>query len=304
MIDLAHAADFIALHARLIDRHRFAYLFEGAPAEPVVAAVRAYRNADGGFGHALEPDLRDPKSQPVAVMHAAEMLAEAGAGDDAMIGEACDWLTPITREDGGVPFVLPSVLESRSGGPWLRPVDRSSMTMTAELAAMLHRAGATHPWLDRANDWLWRHIPDLGPTDAYDWRFALDFLDVVPDSERAEATIADVGPRLVDSGLVTVEPDAHGEVHPPLDFSPWPDSRSRRLFADDAIQRDLDRLETGQQEDGGWTFDWPEWSPAATLDWRGYVTIHALKVLRANGRLAAGTLPADAHDPPARHAHR
>lgn len=51
-------------------------------------------------------------------------------------------------------------------------------------------------------------------------------------------------------------------------------------------------------------FDWPQWSPAATLDWRGYVTVHSLKILRANGRLGAGTLPADANDPTARHAQR
>jgi hypothetical protein len=303
MTDLNRAADFIARHARLVDRHRFAHLFEGAPAESVVAAVRAYRNPDGGFGHALEPDLRDPASQPVAVMHAVEMLGEAGAGSHSMVDEACDWLTTITRDDGGVPFEVPSTGGAR-GGPWGRPVDKSSMTMTSELAAMLHRVGSTHRWLDGATEWCWSHIPELGPTDAYDWRFALDFLDVVPDGERAEATLGEIGPRLLDSGLVTLEPDAHGEVHAALDFSPWPDSRTRRLFDHDAIERDLDILETGQQDDGGWTFDWPAWSPAATLDWRGYMTVHALKVLRANGRLAAGTLPADAHDSPARHAHR
>ena len=304
MTDLDAADTFIATNARLIDRHRFAYLFQGGPAEPVVAAVRAHRNADGGFGHALEPDLRDPASQPAAVMHAAEMLAEVGAGGDPMLDEACDWLLTITRDDGGVPFVLPSVLDSHSGGPFLRPVDKSSMTMTAELAAMLHRAGSTHAWLDGANAWLWRHIPELGPTDAYDWRFALDFLDATPDAERADAVLDEIGSRLLESGLVTLEPDEHGEIHSALDFSPWPGTRSRRLFDEAAIEHDLDRLEAGQQEDGGWTFDWPQWSPAATLDWRGYVTVHSLKILRANGRLGAGTLPADATDPPARHAHR
>lgn len=304
MIDLEAADKFIATHARLVDRHRFAHLFKGAAAEPVIAAVRAHRNADGGLGHALEPDLRDPASQPAAVMHAVEMLAEAGAGADPMVDEAADWLMTVTRNDGGVPFVLPSVLDSHSGGPWLRPADSSSMIMTAELAAMLHRAGSGHAWLAGADEWLWRRIPELGSSGAYDWRFALDFLDVVPDAGRAEAVLDEVGPRLLASGLVSLEPDAHGEVHSPLDFSPWPGTRSRRLFDEDEIERDLDTLEAGQQDDGGWTFDWPQWSPAATLDWRGYVTVHSLKLLSANGRLAAGTLPAGANDPPARHADR
>lgn len=304
MTDIHAAAEFITTHARLVDRHRFAYLFQDGPAEPVAAAVRAHRNADGGFGHALEPDLRDPASQPAAVMHAFEMLGEVGAGDDPVVDAAADWLLTITRDDGGVPFVLPSVLRSHSGGPWSNPVDRSSMIMTAELAAMLHRTGSTHRWLDGAGEWLFRNIPQLGPEGAYDWRFALDFLDVTPEAERAQALLEEIGPRLRESGLVTLEPDAHGEVHSPLDFSPWPGTRSRRLFDEESIERDLDTLEAGQRDDGGWMFDWPQWSPAATLDWRGYVTVHSLKILRANGRLGAGTLPADANDPTARHAQR
>lgn len=40
-----------------------------------------------------------------------------------------------------------------------------------------------------------------------------------------------------------------------------------------------------QQPDGGWMFDWREWSPAQTNDWRGSVTIRALLWLRDNGRL-------------------
>jgi hypothetical protein len=51
------------------------------------------------------------------------------------------------------------------------------------------------------------------------------------------------------------------------------------------IERDLDALEAGQQEDGGWTFGWPAWNPVATYEWRGVITVHALRVLRAHGRV-------------------
>jgi hypothetical protein len=43
----------------------------------VVDALRGYRNPDGGFGHALEPDLRCPGSQPAPTLYALEMLGEA-----------------------------------------------------------------------------------------------------------------------------------------------------------------------------------------------------------------------------------
>ena len=52
------------------------------------------------------------------------------------------------------------------------------------------------------------------------------------------------------------------------------------------LEADLDRLEAGQQEDGGWTVEYLQWSPAQALEWRSLATISALGVLGANGRLA------------------
>lgn len=46
-------------------------------------------------------------------------------------------------------------------------------------------------------------------------------------------------------------------------------------------------LDFAQREDGGWSFSWPAWSPVAEAEWRGSVTVGALLVLRANGRLEA-----------------
>jgi hypothetical protein len=70
------ARSFMATHGRVLDRRRFELLFDGADAEPVLAALRAYRNSDGGYGHGLEPDLRAPESQPAAAWHAFEVFAD------------------------------------------------------------------------------------------------------------------------------------------------------------------------------------------------------------------------------------
>jgi hypothetical protein len=106
----------------------------------------------------------------------------------------------------------------------------------------------------------------------------------VPDRGRATETCRAVGPLLLDRGLVELDPDAAGEVHRPLDFAPYPDSVARPLFGEAVISADLDRLAAGQLADGGWMFNWLAWSPAAAADWRGYLTVEALHVLRANGR--------------------
>ena len=61
---LARAGEFIWLNARLLERQLFACLFADGPRDPVLSALRAYQNADGGFGNALEADKRCPSSQP------------------------------------------------------------------------------------------------------------------------------------------------------------------------------------------------------------------------------------------------
>ncbi|MEA2249200.1 MAG: hypothetical protein QOH46_3729 [Solirubrobacteraceae bacterium] len=286
MTDLDAAQRFVWLHARLIDRHRFAHLFGDAGAESVARTLRAYRNDDGGFGHALEPDLRTPTSQPAAGQHALEMLAESGALDDPMARGACDFLESISQPDGGVPFVLPAAME-HPRAPWWQPSEESSLIQTAANAAVLLEAGFDHPWLDGATAFCWSRVADLRFDSAYDAKYAVAFLDAVPDADRAEAELDRIRHRLVDSGLVALDPGGAGGTFTPLDYSPWPGGRSRRLFEPDVIESALDALAAGQQDDGGWTFAWPAWAPAAVHEWRGWITVHALKLLRANGRLPA-----------------
>jgi hypothetical protein len=75
------------------------------------------------------------------------------------------------------------------------------------------------------------------------------------------------------------------EAMRPLDFSPEPGRPLRDLLDPGAIERDLERLEADQRRDGGWDVDWAHWSPAGGLDWRGWTTVRAVRILRANGRL-------------------
>jgi hypothetical protein len=111
----------------------------------------------------------------------------------------------------------------------------------------------------------------------------LKFLQHVPDRDRARQAFGRVGPLIIDHNLVALDPEAAGEVHGPLDFAPEPGSLARGLFDEVTIKAHLDHLAQAQLEDGGWTFNWPAWSPAAERDWRGFLTVDALRVLRANG---------------------
>src|SRR5712691_7333649 len=118
--DLHAAAVFVAANARVLDRRRFQRLFEDGPASAVRDAVAAYRNEDGGFGHALEPDCRAPGSQPAAAAMALRLLNEADAWEEDLVRGTCDWLAAVAPAEGGAAFVEagPHALDGWPHAPW------------------------------------------------------------------------------------------------------------------------------------------------------------------------------------------
>jgi hypothetical protein len=284
--DFSAAAAFVAANARVLDRRRFERLFEDGPAAPVRDAVAAYRNDDGGFGHALEPDCRAPGSQPAAVAMALHIMDETGGWDEDLVRGACDWLAAVAPAEGGAAFVE-ATLTGWAHAPWWVPEEGhpASLVATGMIASSLHARGVSHPWLDGATEVMWNRIGKLTEPGSYEMFGVLGFLQHVPDRDRAREVFGRVGPLILERNLVALDPEAPGEVHGVLEFAPEPDSLARALFDDATVQAHLDHLAHGQKDDGGWTFNWPAWSPAAELDWRGYLTVDALRALRTNGRL-------------------
>jgi hypothetical protein len=282
-VDVHAAEQFVLADARLLDRHRLALFLHGAPVAPILDALRAYRNDDGGFGHALEPDVRAPHSEPAATLHALEVLAGVGMLEHQMVGEAAAWIATIAEPDGGVPFVLPAAA-SYPHAPWMVPSDGGSQ-LTFALAATLWEARSSEPWLRSATDWCWAKLDRPEELGGYAIKFSLEFLDRVPDAERAQAVIEQLRPRIGADGSMPVPGGTENERLTPLTLSPRAGARSRVLFTDAQIEADLDLLEQGQQDDGGWMFDWLAWSPGQSVEWRGALTLKALVTLGAHGRI-------------------
>jgi hypothetical protein len=282
MTDVTAAAAFMDTHARLLDRRRFDALTGAAPPDGVLAALAAYRNPDGGFGWALEPDLRSSASQPAGALHAFEVLAEAGVASP-LAADLCDWLESVTLPGGGLPFALAGA-DSPGTAPWWAGADlnQPSLHITSAVCAYAHRVPqvADHPWLQRATEYCLRAIAALAePQGAHQLSFALQFLDAVGAAAELERLARFLPP----SGELAVPGGLPDEKLRPLDHSPRP-GPLRRHIAPKALERDLDRLAAEQRADGGWEIDFAPASPAATIEWRGYVTLRAIAVLRANGR--------------------
>ncbi|WP_067468896.1 hypothetical protein [Actinomadura macra] len=291
-MDLTKASDFMAMHARTLDRRRFEALTGEGDREALRSAVNAYRNLDGGYGWGLEPDLRSRTSQPGPALHAFEVFAELAPATAPEAAGLCDWLASVSLPDGGLPFGL-RVPDPAGCAPFWAGADpeTSSLQITAVVTAMARRvadhdpAVAAHPWLARSVRYCLDAVRTVREPHALELAFALWLLDAVHDTEPAAAgLIAALGEHIPADGLVRVQGGLEDEMMRPLDFAPAPGTPVRALFAPDVVEAELDRLEAQQQDDGGWLVDFAHYSPTAELEWRGYATVKAVAILHRNGR--------------------
>jgi hypothetical protein len=291
--NLGAAARFMTAHARLLDRRRFAVLTgEGSP-EAVVAATEAYHNPDGGYGWGLEPDLRAPESQPGGALHAFEAFADAAPLTTPRARQLCDWLAAVSLPDGGVPFALP-LADPTACAPFWVDADPtvSSLQITAAVTAAAWRvaehdpAVAAHPWLAAATAFCLEAAGRVdADTHAYELMFALQVLDAVHDLDpAAPALLQRIGALLPPSGTLPVAGGTEDEFLRPLDIAPLPGRPVRAHLDADVVAADLDRLAGSQGAHGGWEPVWDCYSPAARLEWSGYLTARHVRILLANGR--------------------
>jgi hypothetical protein len=280
--DFERARTYIYASARLLDRYLFAALFEGGSIHAVKAALSAYQNADGGFGNALEPDLRTPASQPLAVERAFMILDLIDSFDDPMVAKACDWLNIVTTAQGGLPFALPS-LEGYPHAPWMQTGDPiAQVNPTAALCGILLKHHVRHPWVERASAFCWQAIPQLETDFFHEILPAIEFLQHTPDRHsEADAELQRFRGIVARPGVVALDPLASGYVKYPPDWAPTPASFLRPVFDDATLAVHLQALANRQQADGGWPINWTALSPAAEAEWRGWKTIEALLTLHA-----------------------
>lgn len=297
------AQQFIYRNGRLLERRWMEHLFKGGSKVAVIDALRAYQNEDGGFGHALEPDIRDPHSQPVPTETALHIMDGLGLFDSSIISGILRYLEGITQPGGGFPRALRSVNHYPHAPWWTTERDDSaSMNPTGNIVALLLKQqsvplaqsadeGRCPQWLADTINFIWRNIGNIGRTDYHDLIQAVNFLEQASDRPRAEALQAQVDSWLLAPGVIEYNSNAEGYVHKVLDWAPVRSSYCYKLINStdqEAIPRHLEALIAEQEEDGGWPISWEPPSQAALLEWRSYVTVQRLLTLQSYGRLTTG----------------
>lgn len=283
---IKRARDFVYANARQIERARFETLIDGAPPERLVAALAAYRNDDGGYGHGLEPDLRTPASQPLHTETALIVLMNADVRRRDIADECCRFIASIAADGGATPAFLPGALDYPAAPHWQAGFGAvPTLERTLGMVALLAWHGARHPWLDGAIEQCGDFLADARIDEAHHLRYAFMFASIVLKGAARANALQRLRVMLDGAGSYTAETPVERYGVTPLQFVPTPADPARAVFDAALLERHLDDLAASQCDDGGWPIYFQPPSEGAAIEWRGIWTLDALATLRAWGRL-------------------
>jgi hypothetical protein len=291
--------------ARALERALFVHRFEGVAVEDVLAELARFQNEDGGFGHALEPDMRTPSSSALATGIGLRMLRELGCpAEHPMVRQAVAYLLATYDEQAQVWPVVPPDANEYPHAPWWHDEDGSLARLfdgfriiprAILVGSLNHYAALVETgWLDRVTEATVRYIETvevLGEGGGSDLEYAISLAEAEHlGSHYAARLLARIRAAIP---AVVVRDPAQWDTYciTPLKAVPSPDALGADRIPDE-LQRNLDHLIARQTPEGIWepTWSWgdayPKVWPQAKVEWRGQLTLEALMQLEAFGRIA------------------
>lgn len=131
-------------------------------------------------------------------------------------------------------------------------------------------------------------LADIGPDDVVLAR-VLDFLPIITTPEGGVPFVLETVADAPRAPWWNTDPDPPAALNPTASIAgllyklgvthPWLETATGYVWAQ------LEALAKKEQMDGGWPISWPAVSPGSELEYRGVVTLNALKTLRAYGML-------------------
>lgn len=283
---LEKGANFIWENARFLDRAIFAYRFHNASPARILHILRTYQNDDGGFGHALEPDLRAPDSHPLFVEFALRTLYECHLRDAEIAYGVIEFLAQHTDWEQGISSIFPSSQHYPRAGHWNNPLStQPSFDRLTGLVGLVKWQQVNHPWLDKAVQVCLNHIHETTYNDAHTILNAFCLLESVSEEMGVAPLFTKLSKELFNANYFCLDTPVRTYGLTPLMFAPSPGAYCRILFTDAQIKAHLDDLAAHQQEDGGWPITWEPPGQLALWEWRANWTLAALATLRAYGRI-------------------
>jgi hypothetical protein len=298
------AKQFLVTQARPMERALFEHRFEGTSAEGALAELTRFQNDDGGFGQALEPDLRTPSSSALATGIGLQLARELGcAVDHPMVRKAVAYLIATHDDEAQVWRAVPTDTNAFPHAPWWHDEDGSLTRLfdgfriipRALILASLHHYSTLVPrdWLDAITQETIKYIEMvevLGSGGGSDLEYVISLGEAKNLPQYYAARLKTRIQQAIPAAVVR-DPTKWGSYCvTPLNIVSSPKSIGADLIQDE-LQMHLDYQIEHQTPEGTWdpTWSWgnsyPEVWEQAELEWRGHLTLKTVTELRAFGRI-------------------
>jgi hypothetical protein len=293
---LENARRFVRTHGRPLDQAYLACLEPSGAAEDALGRLlrelAAFQTPEGGFGRAIEPDLRTPTPTPFATSVALQYLRSAGAPASLpLVKAAIDYLVRTIDRQSWMWPAVDERIEDAPHAPWWMPTPelRSNvLNPSAELLGYLYdyRQHAPDEIIDRVTARVLGAIENAGAiAGAYDLICCMRLVQ----TDSLPATVRETLERVLRASLAALDPeDVHFDA---LAVVPTPSSFGYE-FVQARIDRQAEGLIGSQGEDGGWSpfWDWSEvdadaWAKAKA-EWRSVLTRQAIVSLSSHKLVA------------------
>ncbi|MEZ4740844.1 MAG: hypothetical protein R3B45_00075 [Bdellovibrionota bacterium] len=297
------AKDYIFTEGRALEREMFKFHFEKGSSRSVLNELARYQNCDGGFGNALEPDLRTPLSSALATSIALREMVKIGISDqNDILKNTVSYLLISLDQDKWRWIIAPIGRENSPHAPWWGAEDvvgafRGCIANpTAEITGYLLNykdlipKGIIESLLGRLESYL---DEATSSTSNFEMHDLMCYLALYHSKGLKDSTSEKFKPILVSQAKRIVDTEKEKWIEygaRPLWFCDSPNSMLYPHF-EKSIQINLDFEIESQNENGSWSpfWSWEDYNskdwPIAQKDWSSHLTLRNLFLFKNYGRL-------------------
>lgn len=300
--------NWIYRNGRQLELAQWDHLFHGGRQADVLRAIAVYQNADGGFGHAIEPDSWNPNSTPYNAQHAIRLMSGINFFDlsHPLYQGILRYLdSPDASGPNGFHFTVPSN-DQYAHAPWWQYSEETNRTenkgLTAILSGFILRLGTPGTSLYRKAEAFARTlIEDMRTTESFGEMglagYSLLLLHISEAGLAAQFDTEGLKARLDAQMNASIERDPAKWAGYTIRPSRYIQSPESPLYAENAavMEAELDYLIDTLPADDVWPINW-SWFDLGSVyprefsiseNWsKALCAIDTMRLLHAFGRLA------------------
>ncbi len=236
--------------------------WRGGPASPVIEALAAYQNEDGGFGKRLEVDIASPVSNPFATrlaMHTLLSLREVPPGP--LVDKLSQWLRQAQDEDGDWHFT--QEVYDAPLAPWFAGWTFPALNPACCVAGLATRLGIATPEMQARVTNLFQRLATREEARTGAFYNLLPYIEFVPTADLKDRDVWLNA--MADSIVETATRGDYDDASHFFDHALGGGSEVIRRLPGEMITSFVDSLMGEQDADGGWPTPYdPAWRPPQT----------------------------------------